>query len=75
MLTYFVFHNGAHKKTFENCATDKDVFIYLLRAQSNSTDWAQKFEGWRVECLDTTAGKTFDYRTGKEINNPLNKNL
>ena len=75
MITYFVFHNGVHKKTFENCATDKDVFIYLLRVQSNSTEWAQKFGGWRVECLCITTGKTFDYRTAAEIVNPLNKNL
>jgi hypothetical protein len=77
MYTYFVFQDKQLKRKIENQDTDMEVFKYLLRAQSQSTQWALKYGGWYVEVLDQDTGITTDYAhyVDKIIEKPLHLSI
>lgn len=56
-----------HKVTQNNdlyfIGTEDECFIRLLRLQSNSTQWAIKYEGWKIEPFTVEDYKKalFDY--------------
>ena len=52
MYTFIISHNGEVKKRFENQESDMQAFGYLLRAQGNSTDYALRYGGWKVEQIN-----------------------
>lgn len=44
-----IYHDGELKQTYENQLSDTAALGYLHRHQSNSSEWAIKYEGWRVK--------------------------
>lgn len=58
MYTFIISHNGEVKKRFENQESDMQAFKFLLRSQSQSTSWALRHGGWKVEQIDEETGKS-----------------
>lgn len=48
MEDYKLIHNGEEKFR----GTHNDCWIKLLKSQSQSTDWAIKYEGWKIEEIE-----------------------
>jgi len=57
MLTINIYHNNELQKTFANQETDLKALSYLQRSQSHSTDWAIRYEGWKVEYINEETGE------------------
>jgi len=55
---FIISQNGEVKKTFENQTSDGPAFGYLLRAQAQSTNYALKYGGWKVEQINEQTGKS-----------------
>lgn len=70
MVHYHIFQNGKHMRTVQG-TSDIVVLKTMQRLQSQSMDWAFKYEGWKVEYQEN--GKWIDYNTGKEVTAPLLK--
>ena len=58
LVTVTIFRDGKELKKFEHEKNDFCAFRWLLNYQSNSTDWALKYEGYKVELKDETSGET-----------------
>lgn len=52
MITINIYKDNKVVKTFENEYSDFCALKWLLNHQSNSTDWALKYEGYKVEIID-----------------------
>ena len=50
--TFKIYQNGKLKKEFNEQESDQKAFAYLLRSQGQSTDWALRFGGWKVEQIN-----------------------
>lgn len=73
MLSYFIFQDKQLKATFANQESDFAAFEYLIKNQHQSTDYALKYGGWKVEIYDPATQTTIDYKTDKVIKNPLSE--
>lgn len=67
MYTYRIFQDNKIVKTFTGQTSDFETFKWLIRNQGQSTDYALKYGGYKVEVRDEKTGITTDYRTGKII--------
>lgn len=56
MKTYIVYKDGEELAKFEHQKTDIEPFGFILRSQSHSTQWAMKWEGWKVKEIDEDTG-------------------
>lgn len=65
--TVYVLRDGKELKRFENQQNDFEGFRYLLNNQSQSTDWAIRYEGWEVIVQDTPTGELYSYREEKQL--------
>ena len=50
MKTYIIYKGGEQMAKFE-------PFKFILKNQSHSTQWALKYEGWKVKEIDEETGK------------------
>ncbi len=67
MYTYRIFQDNKIVKTFTGQTSDFETFKWLLRNQGQSTDYALKYGGYKVEVRDEKTGIITDYKTGKII--------
>jgi len=67
-LTVTISKDGQIKKVFENQNDDSFAFGWMLRNQSNSTDWALRYEGWKVEVKNNTTGENYFWKPYSKIN-------
>lgn len=52
MHTFIISQDGEVKKTLKDQDGDFEAFKYLLNHQGQSTDYALKWGGWKVEQID-----------------------
>jgi hypothetical protein len=52
MYTLNIYQNNELKKTFKDQKTDFKAFKFLLDNQSQSTSYAIKYGGWKVEIIN-----------------------
>lgn len=57
-LTIKITQDGELKKEFNGQDSDISAFGWLLRNQGQSTDWALKHGGWKVEVINETTGES-----------------
>lgn len=57
MKTYIVYKDNEERAKFEHQTTDFKPFQFILKNQSQSTQWAMKYEGWKVKEIDEDTGK------------------
>ena len=55
--TYIVLRDGVELKRFENEYTEFTALKYVQRIQSNSFDWAKKYEGYKVQVISNKTGE------------------
>ena len=58
LFTFIVTKDGEERAKFENQKTDFEPFKYLLKHQSQSTGWAMRYGGWRVQEVNQTTKKS-----------------
>jgi len=56
-ITITISQDGEVRKTFEKVESDTEAFGWLLRNQGQSTDWALRHGGWKVEVKDDQTGE------------------
>ena len=52
MVTINIYQDNQLKQTFANEANDFAALRWLLNNQGQSTDWALRYGGWKVELID-----------------------
>ena len=57
MKTYIIYKDSEQMAKFEHQNTDFEPFKFILKNQSHSTQWAMKYEGWKVKEIDEETGK------------------
>ena len=67
-MTVRIYHNNELKTTFTDQESDMCALGYLLRVQSNSTDHAIRYEGWKVELTDQDTGEVECWKPYQRIN-------
>lgn len=67
-LTVTISKDGQIKKIFENQPDDSAALGWMLRNQSNSTDHALRYEGWKVEVKDNNTGEIYNWKPYSRIN-------
>ena len=50
--TFKIYQDNELKKEFNEQESDQKAFAYLLRSQGQSTDWALRYGGWKVEQIN-----------------------
>jgi|688.fasta_scaffold84330_9 hypothetical protein len=61
--------DGEIKKTFENEKNDFCALRYLLQNQCQSTDYALRHGGWKVELINEQTGESDFWKPYTRINN------
>ena len=56
--TYKVYQDNELKKEFNQQKGDFEPFKYLLNNQGQSTDWALRWGGWKVEEINEQTGQS-----------------
>lgn len=52
MVTINIYQDNNLKQTFKDQESDFCAFKWLLNHQGQSTDWALRYGGWKVEIID-----------------------
>ena len=53
MTTVNIYQDNSLQKTFEGDNSQNEAFMWLLRNQGQSTDYAIRWGGWKVEVIDS----------------------
>lgn len=61
-FTIIISKDGEVKKTFTGEKNDFAAFAWLLRNQGQSTSWAVKYGGWKVEIINEQTGEKDYYK-------------
>jgi len=56
--TFKIYQDNELRKEFNAQTNDFEPFKYLLRSQGQSTDWALRYGGWKVEQINEQTGHT-----------------
>ena len=60
--TYKIFQDGELRKEFNGQENDFEPFKYLLRNQHQSTDYALRYGGWKVEEINEQTGQSIFWK-------------
>lgn len=61
-FTLTISQDGILRKVFEHQKDDFEAFRFLLRNQGQSTDWALRHGGWKVEIKNEQTGEITHYK-------------
>ena len=62
LFTFIVTKDGEERAKFENQSTDFEPFKYILNHQSQSTQWAMRHEGWKVQEINQKTKESYFWK-------------
>ena len=62
LFTFIVTKDGEEKARFKDQSTDFEPFKYILNHQSQSTQWAMRYEGWKVQEINQKTKESYFWK-------------